>query len=418
MQLDTLTHEIGHTLGLPHAATPRSIMFSGPRAVGDNPTALGEQDAADLRAKWSPGSPGLYTIEGVIKSGREHPMASVFAVPAHGGREYSVRTDHQGRFSLALLSPGEYRLVAKPIGFAHDLNADARGGFHDSWFVSDGVSVPEPERATVLTLSGVKPAIRGVRLKTLDEAPIVPRASLPPTADAVFQRAARPTVGGGASPVLRLSFDESFNDEGPLRLQAKASGDEVRLVPGMSGRALFVGGTEDWIDLPLSNAPSFDQGFTLELWFRRADWTNPYRGGSGWQTLAALTTDASLSITAPGCPLHKPWALHGTVSRRNKEAGENESANALSRPGSVPAERWIHAALVHDPGEASLSLYLDGMLADRAKGAPPPDMTWRQLRLGTWYKANQAFRGEIDEVEVYDYPRMGAAIAAAAASGR
>ena len=73
----------------------------------------------------------------------------------------------------------------------------------------------------------------------------------------------------------------------------------------------------------------------------------------------------------------------------------------------MPAERWIHAALVHDPGEASLSLYLDGMLADRAKGAPLPDMTWRQLRLGTWYKANQAFRGEIDEVEVYDYPRMG-----------
>jgi hypothetical protein len=100
------------------------------------------------------------------------------------------------------------------------------------------------------------------------------------------------------------------------------------------------------------------------------------------------------------------------------QAGENESANTLSRPGSVPAGRWIHAALVYDPGEASLSLYLDGMLADRAKGAPSPDMTWRQLRLGTWYKSNQAFRGEIDEVEVYDYPRTGATIAAVAASRR
>jgi hypothetical protein len=186
----------------------------------------------------------------------------------------------------------------------------------------------------------------------------------------------------------------------------------------MNGRALFVGGTEDWLDLPLSSALSFDRGFTLELRFRRADWTNPYRGGSGWQTLAALTTDASLSITAPGCPLHKPWALHGAVSRRNKEAGENESANTLSRSGSVPAGRWIHAALVHDPEEASLSLYLDGVLADRARGVPPPDMTRRQLRLGTWHKANQAFRGEIDEVEVYDYPRTGAAIAISAASGR
>lgn len=122
MQLDTLTREIGHTLGLPHATTPRSIMFSGSRAVGNNPITLGDQDAADLRAKWAPGSPSLYTIEGVIESGREHPMASVFAVPWRSGQEYSVRTNHQGRFSLALLSPGEYRLVAKPIGFARDLN--------------------------------------------------------------------------------------------------------------------------------------------------------------------------------------------------------------------------------------------------------------------------------------------------------
>jgi hypothetical protein len=257
-------------------------MFSGPRVGGNDSAALGEQDAADLLARWAAGSPGLYTIEGVIKSGRVHPMAPVFAVSVHGGREYSARTDHQGRFFLALLSPGEYRLAAKPIGFAHDLNTEARGGFRDSWFVSDGVSALEQERGSVLTLSGAEPAIRGVRLKTLDEAPAIPLTSLPPTAAAVSPRVARPAAHGGASPVLRLSFDDGFDDEGPLHLRAEASGNEVRLVPGMSGRALFVGGTEDWLDLPLSSALSFDQGFTLELWFRRAHWENPYRNGSGW----------------------------------------------------------------------------------------------------------------------------------------
>lgn len=416
-QLDTLAHEIGHTLGLPHAATPRSIMFSGPRVAGDEPATLDAQDAADLRARWAPGSPGLYVIEGVIESGRAHPMASVFAVPAGGGREYSARSDPQGRFTLALLSPGRYRLAARPIGFAHDLNPEARGGFRESWFVSDGVSVPEPGGAAVVSLSDAAPAIRGLRLQTLDEAPANARAAPPPAPDVAPHLARRPASGGPA-PVLRLSFDAGFDDEGPLRLPALASGDEVSLVPGVSGRALFVGGTEDWLDFPLESAPAFDRGFTLQLWFRRADWTNPYRGGSGWQTPVALTTDASLSITAPGCPLHKPWALHGSVSRRNPAAGESDTANALSAPGSVPSGRWIHAALVHDPAEASLLVYLDGVLAERTRGAPAPDMTWRRLRLGTWHKANQAFRGEIDEFEVYDYPRTGAAIAASAARPR
>ena len=112
MQLDMLTHEIGHTLGLPHAATPRSIMFSGPRVGGNDPAALGERDAADLLARWAAGSPGLYTIEGVINSGRVHPMASVFAVSVHG-REHVGRIGALARPGLEefVLSPSVYHLI-------------------------------------------------------------------------------------------------------------------------------------------------------------------------------------------------------------------------------------------------------------------------------------------------------------------
>ena len=415
LDVSTLAHEIGHALGLPHAAVPESIMFSGPRqAPRDGPRALPEQDGLDLRARWTPGAPGTYSISGAIESERTHPMASVFAVSDADGRSYSARSDHQGRFAVAIGSPGRYRLVARPITVARDLNPDALGGMRESWFVANGASAPDPARAAVLTLSESRPAIRDVRLATLGEA-----------ADSAAGRgvaAARPTpplpapgdAPGNGRPALRLSFDEGFDDWGPHRLAASPSGDEVRLVPGLRGTALFVGGTGDWLDLPLGTAVSFERGLSLELWLRRADWLNPYKGGSGWQTVAALTTDVSLSITAPGCPLHKPWALHGSVSRRNPVAGETETANTLSTPGSVPPGRWIHVALVYDPGEASLSLYQDGALVDRARGVPPPDMTWKRLRLGTWHEANQAFRGEIDEVSVYDFPRSASDIARAA----
>lgn len=404
----TLIHEIGHALGLPHAATPMSVMFSGARYGGRGaPSSLSEQDGADLRAKWAPGSPGLYTISGVIKSDREHPMASIFATSTEEGRIYSVRSDPMGNFSVALLKPGRYKLVAKPITVSMDMNPEALGGMRDSWFVSEGVSAPDPRSAAVLTLSDSAPAITGLSFKTLDIAPPAPQKPQPSNAQSFPTPSVRPAEAGGRPPVLRLSFDRDLNDEGPHHLRSAMSGDEVRLVPGVRGSAVFIGGTEDWLDLPLSSAILFDKGFSLELWYRRDDWKNPYKGGSGWQTIAALSGDASLSITAPGCPLHKPWALQGDVD------GGSASSYVFSTP-DLPARKWTHAALVYDPTDRTLTLYLDGTRVDQAKGVPKPDFKLRKLRLGTWHKANQAFRGEIDEVEVYDFPRSSEAIALAA----
>lgn len=218
-------------------------------------------------------------------------------------------------------------------------------------------------------------------------------------------------------PVIQLSFDAGFDDEGPYRLKAERHGDGVKLVPGYKGQALYVDGTADWVDFWYSTSVSFSSGFTLDLRFRRADWENPYKGGSGWQTVAALAANGSLSITAPGCPLHKPWALEGSSSYHNKAAKEFDVSRVLSRPGLIKPGQWRHAVLVYDPAPEELSLYLDGELVDTAFDAPVSGFSIRHLRLGTWHKANQAFRGEIDEVAVYNYPRRPPA-AAAAPDGR
>jgi hypothetical protein len=409
--VETLAHEIGHALGLPHAATPESILFSGPRSA----RAPSEQDGADVRARWTPDDPGLYLVEGKIESARRHPVANVFLEPVKGGRSFSARADYAGRFKLAASVPGEYRLAARPVTMARDLNADALGGMTESWFVAPGESSASRAEAAVLTLGDSSRALSGVRLKTLDlEAPPAPEKASARRDEPV------PSPGReeGPAPVFRLSFDRGFDDEGPSRLRAKAEGDEVRLVPGLVGQALFVGGTEDWLDVALPPKLALPRGFSLELWLRRADWTNPYRGGSGWQTVAALTIGATLSVTAPGCPLHAPWALEGSVSRFHKGGKGEDVARAHSPGGLVRAGRWTHAAVVYDPAERSLTVYLDGRAVDRAKAAPEPDLRFPQLRLGTWHKANQAFRGEIDEVAVYDFPRSAEAVARAAGASR
>ncbi len=236
-------------------------------------------------------------------------------------------------------------------------------------------------------------------------------------------------VGGGAgfgpsahaaedserAPVIWMTFDEGLDDGGPHRFRGTVHGDGVSRAPGRRGQALSIGGTEDWLDVDLRGVPSLENGASLVMWIRRDDWTNPYKGGSGWQTLASIDTGFSLSITAPGCPLHEPWALQGSADHYREDVKEFESAYALSRPDSVRAERWQHVGLVYDPGQRTLSLYLDGERVDQARAVAPPGLRRQRLRIGTWYKANQAFRGLVDELAVYDYPLSANAVARAAA---
>jgi len=169
MDSGTLIHEIGHTLGLGHAATPASVMFSGEREWGrGEPPSLPGQDAADLRALWAADGLKPYSISGVIETSLEHPVAFVFAADKVTGRTYSARADHMGRFSVAVPEPGAYKLAAKAAEVSMDLNPEARSGMSAAWYVSAGVSDPDPARGAVFLLSGDSRSAGGLRFRMLD----------------------------------------------------------------------------------------------------------------------------------------------------------------------------------------------------------------------------------------------------------
>jgi hypothetical protein len=168
-----IAHEIGHALGIAHGASSASIMFSGPWArTGYVVDKLTEQDSANLRALWSPDSTGLYTIAGEVQTLHYHKMAFVFAVDVISGHTYSTRSDHNGKFTLALLKPGNYFLVAKAVEVSQDIKAlDTQKFIPQSpgWYVRNGLSSPDYSRATALKLTVDDPDIENINLKMIDK---------------------------------------------------------------------------------------------------------------------------------------------------------------------------------------------------------------------------------------------------------
>lgn len=221
-------------------------------------------------------------------------------------------------------------------------------------------------------------------------------------------------------PLVHLAFDGSLEDRGPYRAKPTTWG-EVEFHPGMAGQAVFVSGTWSWLDYELPPGVDLSRSASLELWVRRDDWVNPYRNGSGVQTIATvghLTVNLQLLVPreearrgnpedrSPGRYRFEPYARVGDV-------------RASARGVSVPAGKWTHVALVYDRAWSAARLYVDGRRVARAGVFTSPELG-RQgtLRIGSWHAANQAFRGEVDELKLYGYALGEAAIRASAARGR
>lgn len=216
------------------------------------------------------------------------------------------------------------------------------------------------------------------------------------------------------APLMYLTFDRRFPGDGYL---AHPYGDEVFARPGKVGTGLFVGGSGDWLDVEAPRGFDTRNGLTLEFWMKRESWVNPFVKGSKLQTVAAIDVEReykghpeirqmsfSLELAAPRqLGNEKNMRADFYAFRPAARVGEMRVAPATASV-KVPANRWTHVALVYDRFLVDrLRLYVDGELVARALpfGAAPGFADIRNLRLGTQFERNGAYRGMIDEVKVY-----------------
>jgi concanavalin A-like lectin/glucanase superfamily protein len=220
-------------------------------------------------------------------------------------------------------------------------------------------------------------------------------------------------------PLLHLAFDGSLEDRGPYRAKATTWG-EVEFHPGIVGQALFVSGTWSWIDYPLPPAIDLTRSASIELWVRRDDWVNPYVNGSSVQTIATVGPFVvNLQLLVPREAARSVPGDRSPARYRFEPSGRVGDVRATARGVAVPARTWTHVALVYDRAWSAARLYVDGRRVARAGVFTRPDVVrYGSLRIGTWHAANQAFRGEVDELKLYGYALGEAAIRASATRAR
>jgi hypothetical protein len=89
------------------------------------------------------------------------------------------------------------------------------------------------------------------------------------------------------------------------------------------------------------------------------------------------------------------------------EMGRND-LSLFSRSGTVMVNVWHHAAIVYSAANPpTVWLYLDGRVMGTSPVSPPVmKLAYANpLRLGCAMPGYFEFRGFIDELKIYDYPR-------------
>ncbi len=195
---------------------------------------------------------------------------------------------------------------------------------------------------------------------------------------------------------LHLPFDGSLHNNGYAATQGEVFAGEIEYRPGVMGEALFTQGDGSWVEIKAD--PPILPGNTIEIGFnfRREDWKNPYKSGSGVQTLVSFSGRDEKRIWHLSFS-YRPGDRASSLAIAFKD--ENGRFRRMkSKPGSVGLG-WHKVGLSIDRESGETRLYLDDVLVDSGDFIPQVmNVGVRKIKLGTWYKQNQAYRGLIDEL--------------------
>ncbi len=219
--------------------------------------------------------------------------------------------------------------------------------------------------------------------------------------------------------LIHLPFENSLSNIGSSSVQSKAFGGDVKykidqhklaLPPQKDGgwveintkskvehwqhgNALHSQGNGDWIEIKAESTISPAQTTEISFVFQREEWDNPYKKGSGAQTIAVLSGQGEKQREHLSFNFYPSKDLSFSVSFNDDEG----KRHWLKTKRGAVTTKWHLVRLIIDQKTKETSLYFDEKIITKIKSLPVIMVNGiDSIKLGTWYKRNQAYRGLID----------------------
>lgn len=194
-------------------------------------------------------------------------------------------------------------------------------------------------------------------------------------------------------PLVHFNFEGDLGNIGSVAISGQSYDGEAEFADGKYGNALFSLGDGRWVEYSVDNTISLNSYVDISFDFRRADWVNPYKNGSGTQTAAVISSVDPSRITHISFNISNGPNPNLQVAFRNA-AGKRYR---LRSDQGFDENDWHNVKLRVDKQDEETRLYIDDVQIDYVGAVPTViENGIDRIKFGTWYKKNQAYRGEID----------------------
>lgn len=200
--------------------------------------------------------------------------------------------------------------------------------------------------------------------------------------------------------VVQLAFENRIENLGEADLEEAVLQQGATFRKGAAGRALFTRGNGGSVELNTLRPIRFFGGTAITFDFKRENWENPYKAGSGTQTLVVVTgrTPDRLEHIAFNASPSPSGNLY--VRFNDAEGGKHSLSGG---DGSASVGRWRNVSLRVDRGRNTTEFLINGKVVDTVEASPVLlEHGLSRIKLGTWFKKNQAYRGYLDNFVISD----------------